>query len=238
VFINYAHRGASEYAPENTFAAFYLGIEMGANGIETDVRRTLDGKLVLFHDETIKRLTGMDGSIKDFTYEQLLSLDLGSYKNKKYANEKIVLLDDFLKYFGSKHLNFAIELKDDGIEKDTLEIIYKYNCQYKSIVTSFSIEHLINIRNFDNDISLGFLTQCISDDNIKMLLSYNIRQICPKAENINKDLVKKAKACGLSVRAWAVKNVELMEYVYNCGVDGMTVNFPDKLYELISKNEG
>ena len=40
MFINYAHRGASAYAPENTLSAFYLGLEMGANGIETDIRRT------------------------------------------------------------------------------------------------------------------------------------------------------------------------------------------------------
>ena len=45
MFINYAHRGASAYAPENTLSAFYLGLEMGANGIETDIRRTKDGQL-------------------------------------------------------------------------------------------------------------------------------------------------------------------------------------------------
>ena len=46
--INYAHRGASEYAAQNTFAAFYLGLACGADGIETDIRRTSDGRLVLF----------------------------------------------------------------------------------------------------------------------------------------------------------------------------------------------
>ena len=51
LFINYAHRGASAYAPENTMSAFLLGIKQGANGIETDVRRTKDGVLVLFHDD-------------------------------------------------------------------------------------------------------------------------------------------------------------------------------------------
>ena len=50
--INYAHRGASEYAPENTLSSFYLGLLQGANGIETDIQRTKDGVLVLFHDDT------------------------------------------------------------------------------------------------------------------------------------------------------------------------------------------
>ena len=67
MFVNYAHRGASEYTPENTLLAFYTGVYMGANGIETDVQMTKDGILVLFHDDTILRLTGAPGSIRDYT---------------------------------------------------------------------------------------------------------------------------------------------------------------------------
>ena len=69
--INYAHRGASEYAPENTLSSFYLGLLQGANGIETDVQRTKDGVLVLFHDDTLERVTGVSGSIKDYTLSEL-----------------------------------------------------------------------------------------------------------------------------------------------------------------------
>lgn len=65
MFISYAHRGASEYAPENTMSSFYLGLEQGANGIETDVRRTKDGVLVLFHDQTLKRVIGETGRVAD-----------------------------------------------------------------------------------------------------------------------------------------------------------------------------
>ena len=58
--INYAHRGASEQAPENTMAAFRLGLEMGAYGIETDIQRTADGVLVLFPDKPLTRIVGLD----------------------------------------------------------------------------------------------------------------------------------------------------------------------------------
>jgi len=67
VFVNYAHRGASAYAPENTFLAFYTGLYMGANGIERDVQMTKYGVLVLFHEDTITRLTGAEGSASDYT---------------------------------------------------------------------------------------------------------------------------------------------------------------------------
>lgn len=67
--INYAHRGASEYAPENTLSSFYMGLAQGANGIETDVQRTKDGVLVLFHDGTLDRATDKSGKLSDYTFE-------------------------------------------------------------------------------------------------------------------------------------------------------------------------
>ena len=55
MFINYAHRGASEYAPENTMSAFDMALQLGANGIELDLQITKDGKIVIFHDNEIDK---------------------------------------------------------------------------------------------------------------------------------------------------------------------------------------
>ena len=54
----YAHRGASGYAPENTLRAFALAADMGADGVELDVQISKDGRLVVFHDDELSRLTG------------------------------------------------------------------------------------------------------------------------------------------------------------------------------------
>ena len=54
-FINYAHRGASAYAPENTMSAFKKAFEIGANGIELDLQKTKDDKIVIFHDDRIDK---------------------------------------------------------------------------------------------------------------------------------------------------------------------------------------
>ena len=177
MFINYAHRGASEYAPENTFAAFYMGQFMGANGIETDVQKTADGNLVLFHDDTMERITGLQGSIGDYTYNELLQMDFGVHKGSEFKNEPIVLLRDFLKYFGGKPLSFAIEIKTDGIEREVLSAIEDYHCKEKVIVTSFVLQHLVNVRDFDEGIILGFLTyesgkKLIDDMLVKGIMQY------------------------------------------------------------------
>ena len=108
-FINYAHRGASAYAPENTLAAFYMGWQMGANGIETDVQRTKDGVLVLFHDNELMRIAGRPEAIHDLTYAELLQIDFGLPTGERFKGERIPTLEEFLRHFGGKALHFAIE---------------------------------------------------------------------------------------------------------------------------------
>lgn len=109
-FVNYAHRGASEYLPENTLLAFYTGIYMGANGIETDVQRAKDGTLVLFHDDTLLRVTGQPGSVEDYTFAQLQQFSV----TKNGYSDKIVSLEDFLQHFAFRDITFATELKGFG----------------------------------------------------------------------------------------------------------------------------
>ena len=58
-----AHRGASSYAPENTFAAFDLAVEMGIGEIEFDVHFTKDSQIIVIHDETLDRTTTSTGSV-------------------------------------------------------------------------------------------------------------------------------------------------------------------------------
>ena len=74
MLINYAHRGASAYVPENTMLAFKKAVELEATGIELDLQKTKDGKIVIFHDEYIDRKSNGTGKIGDYTYNELTSL--------------------------------------------------------------------------------------------------------------------------------------------------------------------
>lgn len=136
-FVNYAHRGASAYAPENTMAAFKKAFQIGANGIELDLQKTKDEKIVIFHDDKIDEKSNGTGKISDYTYKELLEFDFGSWFSEEFENEKIVLFEDFMKEVSSKDLILAIELKEEGIEKETLEIIKKYYNKANVFITSF-----------------------------------------------------------------------------------------------------
>ena len=228
-FVNYAHRGASQYTPENTFLAFYIGIFMGANGIETDVQMTKDGVLVLFHDDTIERLTGESGGISDYTLEELQKFTF----EKNGLKDKIVVFQDFLEQFGWRDITFAIEIKQRGIESQIADMIRKYHMVKKTVVTSFKFDCIQKIKAYAPELHIGWLKMDFTEEDLDVLKAMGAEEVCPHATSVTADKVDKWHRKGFNVRAWGLDNEEWMKNVYDCKADGMTVNFPDKLTEYM-----
>ena len=233
-FITYAHRGASHYCPENTMMAFYMGMQMGANGIETDVRRTRDGVLVLFHDATLTRVTGAEGDVADYTYAQLQELLV----KKGDLHDKIPTLEDFLAHFAYRDITFAIELKADDIEKEVADLIFRYGIAQKTVVTAFELHRLKNIKAYAPSLRIGYLTQTVDDALVDKLVNMSAAEICPHGSDVTPENVAKWHARGLNVRAWGIADEQIMKKVYDAGADGMTVNFPDLLLRYMAEKEG
>ena len=87
-----AHRGASAYAPENSLEAFSLAIDMKAHGIELDIYETYDGRLVIHHDNNIKRMTGNDKKISETSFDVLRSYNFNGEWGDKFGFVKISIL--------------------------------------------------------------------------------------------------------------------------------------------------
>lgn len=237
-FINYAHRGASTDAPENTMAAFQKAVEIGATGIELDLQKTKDNQIVIFHDDYIDQKSNGTGKIADYTYAELLKLDFGSWFNPKFKGEKIVLFADFMRWAADKDLTLAIELKAANVEKETYEIVKKYLHTNNFYFTSFMYDALARMRKLDNSLKLGWLIEeDINSGNLEKLKVIAGNQICPPAKLVTPAGIKLARARGISVRLWGVANPEIMEQVFNLDTDGMTVNFPGKLKALMERSQ-
>jgi len=230
--INYAHRGASEYAPENTLSSFYLGLLQGANGIETDVRRTRDGVLVLFHDAALERATDSSGEIESYTSEELRRVKVyGKCESGFY--DRIPTLREFLEKFHTYDISFAIELKGAGVEDETLLMVKEFGLMDRVTFTSFTFEHIERIKALDHTARVGWLRSEVTREMIEELLRIGGEEIAPKAVIVTPELMREWRALGLGVRAWGVSSEELMIKMCELGVDGMTVNFPDKLKQYL-----
>ena len=231
--INYAHRGASEYAPENTLSSFYLGLVQGANGIETDVQRTKDGVLVLFHDDTVDRVSDGQGKLSDFTLAELEKLKIYG-NNTRGFYDKILTFEEFLEKFSNYDLSFAIELKGEGVEEDTLEMIKSFGIFEKTTFTSFKFDYIKKIKELDPNARVGYLTQNTCEEHIEQLIGIGGEEIAPKASEITEENIALYRSRGLGVRAWGVQSIELMKKMCALKVHGMTVNFPDRLFEYLN----
>lgn len=122
-----AHKGSLENTPENTFAAFEKAVGVGVRGLEIDIRRTKDGKLILMHDDTIDRTTDGKGHVGNLLYDEIIQYDAGSWIGSEYAGEKIPLLSDVLQFAKEKNLRLILNVKEYGLEQQVLAIINKYD---------------------------------------------------------------------------------------------------------------
>ncbi len=95
----FAHRGCSSLAPENTMASFKLARTVGAPGIELDIHLCASGELVVIHDDNLKRTTGLDKPVEEATWDEIRSLDAGSWFGPAFAGERVPLLEEVLDEF-------------------------------------------------------------------------------------------------------------------------------------------
>lgn len=116
-----AHRGANEFAPENTLAAFRKAVELGVDLIEIDVRKTKDNVNIIMHDATLKRTTGLDGNVSDWNYADLKDVSAGKQFRQfanDFASEKISTLEETCKVVAEankefkKNVSFYVDCKD------------------------------------------------------------------------------------------------------------------------------
>lgn len=211
----YSHRGESSYACENTMTAFYLAYLVNSDGIETDVRKTKDDVLVLIHDKTIDRTSNGSGKVSEYTYKELLKMDFG---NEKYKGEKIVKLDDFLKYFSNMKVNIFLEIKERGYEQDIAKLVLKYNNPFITII-SFKYDVLKKLRNLSNEINLGWLIYDLNDNNLKQCKDIKLNQVLVTSACLESDEVDILHSNNFIVTAWGVLNKHDIKRLQNLSVD-------------------
>ncbi|MGE7693683.1 glycerophosphoryl diester phosphodiesterase membrane domain-containing protein [Lysinibacillus sp. NPDC094177] len=114
-----AHRGYTTGNVENTISGLASAASAGADLIEIDIQQTVDGQFVVFHDRTLRRLTGKNGVIANMTLGELKTLTI----HANGFNDKISSLDDFIEIAKTLNVSLLIELKIHG--KETEDVLPK-----------------------------------------------------------------------------------------------------------------
>jgi glycerophosphoryl diester phosphodiesterase len=194
------HRGAPAAAPENTLAAFRRALELGADGIETDVRRSADGQLPLIHDEDVARTTGDAGRVGDLPWSALAALDAG-------AGERIPRLEDALAWAAAARAGGAppflnLELKMPGVGHDVLAALARAAYRGPLALSSFDYPTLEEVRRRDGRVELWLLGGGWADDLPDRARAVAATCLALWHGGIDEDTVARATAAGLGLVAW------------------------------------
>jgi len=109
------HRTANRDVPENTLESLAYAALMGCNLVEVDIRRTLDGELVLNHDGYLERLTDGMGDVESTTFEELQMLDAGGWMAARFAPMRIPRFSEALRVAREQGIGLALDIKEPGL---------------------------------------------------------------------------------------------------------------------------
>jgi glycerophosphoryl diester phosphodiesterase len=228
-----AHRGASGLAPQNTLSAFQLAIDIGADYIELDVRKSLDDSLMVIHDATVNATTNGTGNVSNKSYAELKSLDAGSWFGPTFIGEQIPSLHEVLALAKLNGVKVCVEIKQSGLETSVISMIQSLNMLDDVIIFSFSLSELQTIKLMVPSIRVCFLDVLISPTDISNLNNIGGEfvgcGIIPLMDDI-----EFARGLGVGYFAWTVNDPDQMQKLMSKGISGIITNDPHEMVGLKS----
>jgi glycerophosphoryl diester phosphodiesterase len=232
-----AHRGASAHAPENTLAAFRRAVELGASGIETDLRVTREGRFVLLHDSRVNRTTNGRGRIDQLGFEAVRKLDAGSWFDNGFAGERVPSLEEALALAAELNVWLYLELKaalEGSLPFALADLLRRSRRMDRVVLLSFDPASLSLLRSTDPRLLTALLVGR-TGPTIEAARRAEAQLVAPRYKRVTRRLVRRAHEAGLGVVAWTVNTRQEMRRMLALGVDGIMTDWPDRLIETIGR---
>jgi len=236
-----AHRGASAYAPENTASAFHEAIRMKADAAELDAKLLKDGNIIVLHDTTLDRTTNGQGSVYQYTYDEIRGFDAGSHFSPRFSQENIPTLETILAQYGAD-LPFNIELTNyahplDDLPRAVITLVKKYQLEKRVLFSSFNPWSLFVSKRIEPSIPIALLLQPKSRKIYRRLMQMilNPLAIHPHYSDVLKDMVTDAKKHMRKINVWTINDKQIMMEKIQLGVNGLITNFPDIAKDVVKE---
>ena len=212
-----AHRGASGYYPGNSLAAFRYAAVLGADMVELDVRKSLDGEIVVVHDSTIS-YNGKKYSVANLTLQQI-----------RIANPDICTLDEALALIASTDMEVMIEFKIAGIEQDVLDCVDANGLQNRAKYGSFTLSVINKVKALRPSAETIYIMN--TTDTLNKVVSnpsaYSASTISVSSSILTPTAIYRLHLGGKQVVAWTINSRSEIARFVAMGVDGITTDYPD-----------
>ena len=235
-----AHRGFSSRYPENTLLAFTQALALGCDGAEFDVQLSCDNVPVVFHDESLLRITGDDLLVKDLTLRELKTLDV-SYKFRGQCPvQRIPTLEEYFALVRKKDFLSIIELKTaifeyPGIERQVIDMIDACRLNDRVIISSFNHYSLLRCKEIAPDLPYGLLYECRIAEPQRYAAELKMQYLHPDYRFLDDVELAKYEAAGIKTSPWTVDNEADIRYLLGQkNIYAIMSNKPDLVMALRS----
>jgi glycerophosphoryl diester phosphodiesterase len=240
----YAHRGGAGLAPENTLVAFEAGLGAGADGLELDVRLSLDGVAVLMHDPTLERTTDGTGPVDQRTAAELAALDAGYRFERDGAYPfrglgiGVPLLRDVLRRHPEASLIVELKSPDPRLAGAVVDEIHAAGAVGRATVGSFQKGALDAVRALDPGIRTGADTDDVRNglDGLRgkpVFDAFQVPEVFAGMRVVTPEFIARAHDVGVTVMVWTVNQPDDMRRLLEWGVDGLITDRPDIAVPLV-----
>lgn len=252
--LTFAHRGGAGLWPENTLAAFRGAVELGCSHLETDLRLTSDGQIVVCHDATVNRTTEGTGDVSSFTLEELQRLDAGyrfSPDGKSFPTRaqghRIPSLTEIVHL--APNARFNVEIKERGgvhhLPQLLWDFIERHAFHERIIVAAERHPLLESFRRLSQGRVATSATkrECLQFWLATKLgvskwlhISYQALQIPESVSGfryLTPRVLESAHQLGIDVHVWTIDQRADMRRLLDFGVDGLMSDYPDRLLEVV-----
>ena len=238
----FAHRGASARAPENTLAAFALAVKEGADAVELDAKLTLDCQVVVIHDQTTLRTTGVKGTVNQMLLKDIKNLEAGSGFDPKFMGEQIPTLDEVFEAVG-KQLLIDVELTNytsphDELVERVVEIVKRHQMEKRVLFSSFFAINLRRVAVLLPEVERGLLCHmgilgALGRSSYGRRVSPDI--ILPYFTDVNERYIANERAQNRSVIVWTVDAADDLRRMSDLQLKGIITNDPIKAREVLEE---
>ncbi len=242
-----AHRGASADAPENTLPAFRLAWEQGADAIEGDFYLTKDGQIACIHDADTKRVAGTKLVVKDSTLAELQQLDVGMWKDPKWAATKIPTIAEVLAVV-PKGKRIYIEIKgDETMVPRLLEEIAKSGLSHEQVVIiSFNAKAIGAVKSTAPYYKSYWLSGFKKDDAgnitptietiLETLKKCHADGFSSAYDLVERSIVQRVLDEGYEYHVWTVDDPETAKRFVEWGAGSITTNKPGLIRAVLAES--
>lgn len=227
------HRGNADEFPENTLVSFRSAIELGVDVIECDVHLAEDGGLPVIHDHLLNRTTDGSGLVRDHTMSELKRFDAGSWKDPRFAGERIPTLEEVLS-LAKGRVGVAIEIKNlplpyRGIADAVVRSVTLAGMVHDVVVISFDHRCIKRVGELEPEILTGVLEASRPVDPLRMMEDAEADVFCPHWAAIEPETAKELHDAGKLIGVWTVDDAVSLAWSKALPADAIYTNKPREI---------